>query len=354
MKLIVSQVLLRLMGVQTYIAELSKAYIEHINNVINGESATIDLPPVPDHLIGQVEHGLHPQSPGADAGGQKKRKRGRVDPNAPKRALTPYFLYMQHNRPRISADLGENARPKEVADEGTRRWQTMPDEEKEVCFAMALVIRLVSYLLHCRFTSKCMPKTMRHTRRSWLRTRLASPATMTLLPTSFSKTLQAPKKLRSLKIALPSLSLRMSPHLPLLNLRPRVLPRAPASAARASLRRKLLSLLLRSRHLPLRSEARLPQLPNPHRVKLLPRMVSAAEARSARVKCKAIVLVGLDCLSFDCLIPQSSSSFFFFFFIKTCEGFQQGRYDNRFVYSFWIHHIFSVCQSKVYSNVTLI
>lgn len=132
MKLIVSQVLLRLMGVQTYIAELSKAYIEHINNVINGESATIDLPPVPDHLIGQVEHGLHPQSPGADAGGQKKRKRGRVDPNAPKRALTPYFLYMQHNRPRISADLGENARPKEVADEGTRRWQTMPDEEKEI------------------------------------------------------------------------------------------------------------------------------------------------------------------------------------------------------------------------------
>jgi hypothetical protein len=40
---------------------------------------------------------------------------------------------MQHNRTKISQDLGENARPKEVADEGTRRWQTMPDEMKEVC-----------------------------------------------------------------------------------------------------------------------------------------------------------------------------------------------------------------------------
>ena len=135
MKLTVPQILLRLMGLQTYIAELSKAYIEHANNVINGEPATIDLPAVPDHLTGFAEHGLHLQSPGAksEAGGLKKRKRAPPDPNAPKRALTPYFLYMQHNRPRISADLGENARPKEVADEGTRRWQTMPDEEKEVC-----------------------------------------------------------------------------------------------------------------------------------------------------------------------------------------------------------------------------
>ncbi|KAJ5763607.1 hypothetical protein N7533_002288 [Penicillium manginii] len=129
-------VLLRLMGLQTYIAELSKAYIEHANSVINGESAAIKLPAVPSHLTGQLEGGLHAQSPDKTEAGPKKRKRAPVDPNAPKRALTPYFLYMQHNRTKISQDLGENARPKEVADEGTRRWQTMPDEMKEVYKAM--------------------------------------------------------------------------------------------------------------------------------------------------------------------------------------------------------------------------
>ncbi|KAJ6000523.1 hypothetical protein N7481_000932 [Penicillium waksmanii] len=125
-------VLLRLMGLQTYIADLSKAYIEHTNSVINGESAAINLPAVPTHLTGQLDGGLHAQSPGVKSEAPKKRKRAPVDPNAPKRALTPYFLYMQHNRGKIANDLGDNARPKEVADEGTHRWQNMPDEEKEV------------------------------------------------------------------------------------------------------------------------------------------------------------------------------------------------------------------------------
>lgn len=63
---------------------------------------------------------------------KKKRKRAPPDPNAPKRALTPYFLYMQHNRQKIAAEMGGSARPKDVADEGTRRWATMPAEEREV------------------------------------------------------------------------------------------------------------------------------------------------------------------------------------------------------------------------------
>ncbi|KAJ5085999.1 hypothetical protein N7532_010770 [Penicillium argentinense] len=125
----------RLMGLHTYIADLSKAYLDHANNVMNGESATIDLPAVPAALSGfNFDLGLHPTSPGAksEAGGPKKRKRAPADPNAPKRALTPYFLYMQHNRKSIAADLGDNARPKEVADEGTRRWQKMSDSEREI------------------------------------------------------------------------------------------------------------------------------------------------------------------------------------------------------------------------------
>lgn len=69
-------------------------------------------------------------SPGAriEAGGKKRQR----DPNAPKRALTPFFLYMHHNRARIAEELGPTARPKEVADEGTRRWTEMPEAQKEV------------------------------------------------------------------------------------------------------------------------------------------------------------------------------------------------------------------------------
>jgi len=54
------------------------------------------------------------------------------DPNAPKRALTPYFLYMQSARATIAKELGDSAKPKEVADEGTRRWTEMSPAEKSV------------------------------------------------------------------------------------------------------------------------------------------------------------------------------------------------------------------------------
>lgn len=120
---------MRLMAIQSYIADLSKSYLEHANNVINGSSATIDIPAVPT-LPSALD--LAARSPGArsEAGG-KKRKRTH-DPNAPKRALTPFFLYMQNNRSKIAGDLGSDVKPKDVSDEGTRRWQEMPAAQKEV------------------------------------------------------------------------------------------------------------------------------------------------------------------------------------------------------------------------------
>lgn len=125
------------MSLQSQIADFSKAYVEHVNNVINGTSATIDLPAMP---VGMSHLDFAPRAgtPGAksEAGGRKKRKRAPVDPNAPKRPLTPYFLYMQNNRPRIAEDLGTDAKPKNVADEGTRRWQNMDLKEKEIWKAM--------------------------------------------------------------------------------------------------------------------------------------------------------------------------------------------------------------------------
>ncbi|KAJ5929016.1 hypothetical protein N7454_006864 [Penicillium verhagenii] len=122
--------LMRLMALQSYIADLSKAYLEHANSVISGGPATIDIPDVPSGLrLGEFER---PSSPSTKLEPTKKRKRAPADPNAPKRALTPYFLYMQSNRPKIAADLGETAKPKDVADEGTRRWQEMPAPQKDV------------------------------------------------------------------------------------------------------------------------------------------------------------------------------------------------------------------------------
>ncbi|KAJ5084761.1 hypothetical protein NUU61_009340 [Penicillium alfredii] len=126
--------LMRLMDLQSYVADLSKAYLEHANSVINGGPATIDIPPMHAGIGAHLDYGTRASSPAAksEAGGQKKRKRAPPDPNAPKRALTPYFLYMQHNRAQIKQDLGNNSRPKDVADEGTRRWSTMEPVQKEV------------------------------------------------------------------------------------------------------------------------------------------------------------------------------------------------------------------------------
>jgi len=125
---------MRLMEVQSYIADLGKAYVQHVKTITENGDAVLELPVGPTGFMGN-SFTVRAASPGArsEAGGPKKRKRAPADPNAPKRALTPYFLYMQHNRSKIAEDLGGDARPKDVADEGTRRWQSMEPAQKEVC-----------------------------------------------------------------------------------------------------------------------------------------------------------------------------------------------------------------------------
>jgi hypothetical protein len=61
---------------------------------------------------------------------KKERKKRTHDPNAPKRPLTPYFLYMQTARPIIANDLGEDAPKGAVQEEGQRRWSVMNPSEK--------------------------------------------------------------------------------------------------------------------------------------------------------------------------------------------------------------------------------
>ncbi|KAI0391456.1 hypothetical protein F5Y17DRAFT_440420 [Xylariaceae sp. FL0594] len=61
---------------------------------------------------------------------KKERKKRTHDPNAPKRPLTPYFLYMQTARPIIASDLGAEAPKGAVQEEGQRRWASMGPQEK--------------------------------------------------------------------------------------------------------------------------------------------------------------------------------------------------------------------------------
>lgn len=130
-------VIVALATLQSSVQELSRAYINHANTVLApGKVGALDANltnVLTDSglLTGQPAVPL-PQIENAEEGGKKKRKRAPHDPNAPKRALTPYFLYMQHARAQIHKELGDQARPKEVADEGTRRWGIMSQAEKSV------------------------------------------------------------------------------------------------------------------------------------------------------------------------------------------------------------------------------
>lgn len=71
-----------------------------------------------------------PKSPVAD--GKKEKKKRTHDPLAPKRPLTPYFLYMQTARPIIANDLGPDVAKGAVSTEGVRRWNAMAPHDKQL------------------------------------------------------------------------------------------------------------------------------------------------------------------------------------------------------------------------------
>lgn len=132
-----AQVIVALATLQTSVQDLSRAYIQHANTVLAPErGGTLDANLTnilsESGLLASASSAIRPAEAAPEEGGKKKRKRAAHDPNAPKRALTPYFLYMQSARSQIARELGEQAKPKEVADEGTRRWQEMPQSDKAV------------------------------------------------------------------------------------------------------------------------------------------------------------------------------------------------------------------------------
>ena len=117
-------------------------------SLLLGEHSQEGIPGI-DFPLPQLEHAIQGLTalPGLIPAGQeyaapleegkKERKKRTHDPNAPKRPLTPYFLYMQTARPIIANDLGTEAPKGAVQEEGQRRWKAMDQKEKSVsasCF----------------------------------------------------------------------------------------------------------------------------------------------------------------------------------------------------------------------------
>jgi hypothetical protein len=134
------QVYHRLATIQEFIRSTNADYLRQTNLLI-GEPTLLEddagLADIADMFTAQSL----PQVPGIPnpvpapapvVEEKKERKKRQHDPNAPKRPLTPYFLYMQTARPIIAADLGDQVPKGAVQDEGQRRWSSMSSQEKLV------------------------------------------------------------------------------------------------------------------------------------------------------------------------------------------------------------------------------
>jgi hypothetical protein len=137
-----AKVVTGLATLQDAIQTLSTAYIKHTNAVLGEHGAGLDVESALAKLgdnpllrLGDLNRAASPaKSVVAEAAApdKKERKKRQHDPNAPKRPLTPFFLYMQTARPIIAEDLGPEVAKGAVSTEGTRRWQAMNPDDKQV------------------------------------------------------------------------------------------------------------------------------------------------------------------------------------------------------------------------------
>lgn len=119
----------RLSTIQDLIKSFSQDYLRQ-TNLLLGEGTSLEGIDFSnqDFGFGQFAQFVGASQPAVEE--KKERKKRTHDPNAPKRPLTPYFLYMQTARPIIAGDLGEEAPKGAVQEEGQRRWAVMDPNEK--------------------------------------------------------------------------------------------------------------------------------------------------------------------------------------------------------------------------------
>jgi len=146
--LIWQKVVTGLATLQDAIQTLSTAYIKHTNAVLGEHGPGLDVEtalsklvdnPLLTNTLSNLARAVSPAKSVAEVAAEKKeRKKRQHDPNAPKRPLTPFFLYMQTARPIIANDLGSDFAKGAVSTEGTRRWGTMAQDDKQVCTSTEL------------------------------------------------------------------------------------------------------------------------------------------------------------------------------------------------------------------------
>jgi len=118
----------RLSTIQDLIKSFSQDYLRQ-TNLLLGEGTSLEGVDLEQQFgFGQLAPFAGVPQPAVEE--KKERKKRTHDPNAPKRPLTPYFLYMQTARPIIASDLGEDAPKGAVQEEGQRRWSVMNSQEK--------------------------------------------------------------------------------------------------------------------------------------------------------------------------------------------------------------------------------
>lgn len=152
--------------VQNGLNDLMNAYIKHTASVLAGEDGALESLQLPDNIADTANSAMAaatfainnvaqavavPANAPADTGKNKKRKREKKekDPNAPKRPLTAAFLYAQAARPVVKRDLeaelaaGQKLEPNAVNFEVNKRWNEMPEEEKEVSLSYTAFLSLL-------------------------------------------------------------------------------------------------------------------------------------------------------------------------------------------------------------------
>ena len=134
------------MGLSASIDRAVKAYIDHTQSVLDGDTTlNISYLTQPFNNTTAVVQAAHHamqqpvaiESPEETVDGPKKRKRTYRprDPNAPKRPLTAYFRYLQEQRPILMTDAkngpdGENTKAGDISKIATDRWNNMSDGEQ--------------------------------------------------------------------------------------------------------------------------------------------------------------------------------------------------------------------------------
>lgn len=146
--------------VQNGLNDLLRAYMEHTTSVIAGEDGALDKLQLPPSITATANAAIEAASSTANGiaqaitagdkaeagaetgkpvkGTKRKREKKEKDPNAPKKPLTAAFLYAQTARPIVRSDLEQalgpdmKLEPNAVNLEVNKRWNEMPEEDKEV------------------------------------------------------------------------------------------------------------------------------------------------------------------------------------------------------------------------------